>query len=977
LLLFALENAVGQQLITRRLSTAEGLPSSEVYSVMQDSRGYIWFGTDKGLARYDGTNFKVFSTEDGLPSNTIFKVFEDIDSNLWFSTMSDSLVFMNRNTFKPFRYNIVSGTRQSSNILPYIIGVDEQGKHWMNSLFYNTILEERENQNFSWIHSNNQVTPDDGTYYLAKLLPTNGRYQPRSILHQHGMSKEVFDSFEVNTSDSQINVHGPFFAINKVTPNDNSFYFYRTRSDEIFGCHSLGYHVLFNKTKVLSHGMTSIKNISSFYEDKEGNFWLGSPEGVTVFEKGDFSMPPKRFLTGSNITDIIQDDEGNFWFSDLDNGVIMSPNVAVRELITHTEKPLHSVCFRLHKEDLYFSTIEGGIWKIKPDYSIHNVYQDNRRPYDFYPFEFFDNDDICLPGGAIMRDGLVVKEPKSAMAYTADKCMRLINGELVVGISQGVLKYNSSGEIIFDSHRNSQGSALDYEKRTNAILEDGTRLWLGTPDGLMCLKDSVYENFKRFHPALASRIMSLERISDDLIAVGTKGSGLVLFNTKNKTGKQLTVSNGLIGKIVNSIKYHDGHLYVGTNRGMSAIEFSSTWDVKNIRNFDVHNALPSNEINDIAIYNNQIWLATNVGIAYFQIQNFGPNSVPPPIIITTLTANDSTINMTGTIALGSSQRKLSFTYHGISYRASNRLSYKYILKGHNSDTAYTDNKTAYFSNVGPGNHTFYVWAKNEEGIWSNAPASISIKIPRKFTETFVFYTLLSLLLVGLILGMARYMNYRNQLRIGNELKSSELRLQALTALMDPHFVYNTLAAIQNFINSGDHEQSSLFLSKFARLVRQNLQTVRDGVVELEAEIERLNLYLEIEKMRFGDKLNYAINIHDDQDIDALKIPSMILQPFVENAIWHGILPLAGEGKIEINFFVDHEDTIEIYIKDNGPGIDSKQSEKRHHTSISMQVTSERLELLSKMTGKDFFVEAKNREDVEGTVVYIKLPFMNS
>jgi sensor histidine kinase YesM len=208
-----------------------------------------------------------------------------------------------------------------------------------------------------------------------------------------------------------------------------------------------------------------------------------------------------------------------------------------------------------------------------------------------------------------------------------------------------------------------------------------------------------------------------------------------------------------------------------------------------------------------------------------------------------------------------------------------------------------------------------------------------------------------------------------------------LEQQSLNSSMNRHFIFNALNSIQYYINRQDRLSANRYLSSFAKLIRKNLDSSQVNFTTLSDELERLGLYLEIENMRFKDKFEYEINIAESVDEEVVKIPSMLLQPFLENSIWHGILPQEKKGKISVDIDKNELGQMEIRIKDNGIGIHTSQAQKNgkaEHISQGMNITSGRIELLQKITTEKVTLigpfEMKNEwGEVLGTQVTIKLP----
>jgi LytS/YehU family sensor histidine kinase len=229
--------------------------------------------------------------------------------------------------------------------------------------------------------------------------------------------------------------------------------------------------------------------------------------------------------------------------------------------------------------------------------------------------------------------------------------------------------------------------------------------------------------------------------------------------------------------------------------------------------------------------------------------------------------------------------------------------------------------------------------------------------------------------------MIKNKNYQEQLESRNKLV--QLEQQSLNASMNRHFIFNSLNAIQYFINSSDKLAANRFLNRFAKLIRKNLDASnqKKGLVTLQDELERLELYMELENMRFNNRFSYEVNVEEFIETEALHVPAMFLQPFVENSIIHGVLPLknrVGEVKVLVT---DHLDHIRIEIRDNGIGIDQSREVKKDvpgdHKSQGMLITKGRIELLQKFSAKSIVLIGPrqiNEEDgsVKGTQVIFKI-----
>lgn len=291
-----------------------------------------------------------------------------------------------------------------------------------------------------------------------------------------------------------------------------------------------------------------------------------------------------------------------------------------------------------------------------------------------------------------------------------------------------------------------------------------------------------------------------------------------------------------------------------------------------------------------------------------------------------------------------------------------------------------------YSNLPHGKFTFMVKARNVDGPWSE-PAIFSFSITPPFWLTWWFYSLCIIGFLSVVLliyqwriSVIRRNNEREKLIYQSRLLT--LEQQTLNASMNRHFIFNALNSIQYYINKQDRLSANRYLTSFAKLIRKNLDSSSSGnLVSLTEELERLELYLTLENMRFQNKFTYEIIIDEDVDTEAVKIPPMLLQPYVENSIWHGILPMEKPGHIILKIYPENNH-VAIRITDNGIGIatslKSKAKDGNDHVSRGIEITSGRLEVLKKLTNENLQIKgpydlAKNGSEIHGTEVILELP----
>ncbi len=327
-----------------------------------------------------------------------------------------------------------------------------------------------------------------------------------------------------------------------------------------------------------------------------------------------------------------------------------------------------------------------------------------------------------------------------------------------------------------------------------------------------------------------------------------------------------------------------------------------------------------------------------------------------------------------------------FEYIGICLTNPEKVKYKFKLEGFDKSwSPETKETTARYANLAPGKYIFKVTSCNNEGVWDSAPAefSFSILAPIWKRGWFVAGEIISGIILLLILFRLRANAIRKKEaeKLSREIELATNELKALRAQMDPHFIFNSLSSIQSFIMTKDEDSALKYLNKFAKLMRMILSNSEKSSVTIREEIDSLKLYLELEALRWENKFDYEIKISPEVETDFHKIPSMLIQPYVENAIIHGISAKEnGKGKIEIT--ISQTDTYIICtIADNGIGRKKSEELKKNsshpkHESMGMKITNERLEVLNRIHKSNLSVNIIDEEEngiATGTKVEIFIP----
>ncbi len=934
----------------RHYTTSDGLPSTQVQGLMEDSRGYIWTITDRGAAVFNGYDFKMYTMKDGMPTNSVLLINEDQKGRIWFMCNNGAYCFLDGDSIRPYGGNErISALLKDKLAGPFFF--DDADTMWVTTftgiqLFkcYGDSVSE-----FLPAVQNESMAP---TYYLRRV-------------------GEKLVTLQI----------GDVTAENKLVTTDKISYLLSVAGDCKLACSvqveenkwavaGPGGYVVFNdEGDVQAHFNASPYIFSSLDHDRSGNLWLANSNGA--YRLHDYSKDPNEadvFFEGHFITAIIQDRSGNYWFGDRDNGVYFVPSIDMQLYRASDEgKQNKIVSIKKCGNGIYYSDAAGGVFNLGEDVaqSVMHISAPAAVSLDFVQ----------------TKSGDFVVGSNPFLYSVKDNEGKLLNAECVVrrslSLRNGNCVYALSDGLGFSNEKNvwSRIPKSVFKERCNALAEEVNGvLWVGTNNGLFQFKDSISTPVDVVN-SLKARVVDID-FWNGYIVLATRNVGLIFY----KGGKiiQFKEVDGLLSDITDCVVVTgDNELWIGQAGGLQRINILDI-EQRKVSFFKVSDekGLPSNEINDLFFDNGKLYAATNNGLIAFRPDAKSLNASVSLISITGLHAGNEHIEISASIHLQHNQNNIQFEFLALNFRTGDKTVYRFRLLGLHEEWQTTTNPGVDYWSLKPANYTFEVCSRNEDSEWSD-PASVSFTVHPHFTQT-IWFKVLAIVFTLAVIVFSFAIFYRNKKRkFENEAKMLELRQQALNANMNPHFIFNALNSIQHFINTNRSLEANEYLADFSKLIRMNLETNRHSMVSLEDELERLELYLKLEKLRFGDRMTHHIDIGENTSIFNLEIPPMLIQPYVENALLHGILPSNESGVIIIRVRKNvHSYNVEI--EDNGIGIDKSLSGKiSRHESLALRMNEERLKILRQQHRGDFSVKITDRSNMQsnlhGTLVYIELP----
>ena len=941
-----------QQYSFIQYSRAQGLPQTQISSIVQDSRGYLWIGTVGGLSRFNGIEFSNSSKADGLLDNQVNCLFVDSADRIWVGNNGGiSITDGNLTTGYNFQEEL-------SKVSVRCLLIKDENLYMgsrSDGLFYCSLSNIKDSIKEIKRIGDRSSKIRDLMLYKGQLL----------VASDHGLRKLVGDSLvSFQEEFDKLNVSG-------IDHRDNDLWISTIQSG-VF--HYTG-ETITNYNE--QNGGIRTNKTRSVIIDNNGEPWVGTRTGLEHFKGTRFiTFSTNNGLLNDNIKVVYEDLEGDIWIGSDGAGIFKFSGY---RFIALTEKDgLASDLVMSFTEDssgVWVATYGGGI-----------SYYSGNQIVNYEANEMLSNRLIWCSAkdkkGRVWfgtSKGLTINDKRGVHPFQLGKNIDNVritsliehNGKMFIGHRNGLAVYSDDSVYHFD---------VEFKSvRAMHSTTDGSLL-IGSSNGIFVYKNNTFkkveiENDQELYPTY-----SIAYLDSNNFWVGNP-NGLFMISDGKAQKFQLGPSSG--HNFVNFLLLeNDNVLWAGTNHGLHEISVPSFYNHKDliIRNYTPDDGTRSYETNLNAAFKSEsgtLWFGTINGALMFIRGNVEKESKAhnPILNISEIQLSLDKTNWDNycegythnnhlpvNLSLPFQKNHLTFHFIGISHSFPKQVKYQTKLEGFDTQwNPVTQTRFITYSNLQSGQYDFKVRATINEKSWTKEQ-TFSFTINPPFWKTWWFMTLMALLGVAII-----YLIYTIRSRTEEAKRTTEsliyktrlmnLEQQSLNASMNRHFIFNALNSIQYYINRQDKLSANRYLSSFAKLIRKNLDSSNsaDNLVLLTEELERLDLYISLEHMRFQNKFDYEITIDPSLDTDSVRVPAMFLQPYVENSIWHGVLPMKKPGKIEVNILKKNEE-IKFTIEDNGIGINHslelKQSRGISHDSRGMMITSSRINVLRKITKRN-------------------------
>ena len=537
-----------------------------------------------------------------------------------------------------------------------------------------------------------------------------------------------------------------------------------------------------------------------------------------------------------------------------------------------------------------------------------------------------------------------IKKPSSYLNYLDPY---LINRDIILsGTSRGCVKINLNTSK--DSICYVQLSSIIHNLYSDTISK---RIYLATSDGLYYTPDDFHSFFKITDNLLATRINHLTK-KGSLFILSSEEKGLIFWDGKRSWN--INVNNGLASNVCKkALVDKQGNIWVATNKGISKIETKASGEYE-VNNLTTQEGLSSDDIYNLNIIDDEIWIPTESGATKFNTTQWVKNTLPPPIYITGIAVDDSLYKVNAFAEIPYNHNYIKLNYNGLSYKSNGELLYEYRLIGLDTSLKKTKSTQVEFTRLASGEYTFEVKAIKNNTIASPKAAVFSFIIYPPWYKTW-WFVLLSILSTVSIIYLFFWIRFK-RLKAREEEKTklitlvTETEIKALRAQTNPHFIFNALNSISLFVLKNDSDQAQFYLMRFAQLMRDVLENSEHDVIGLGKEFSILKTYMELEVLRFGGKYRFDISIPEDLLNAKIIIPPLLLQPIIENAIWHGLMPLEDRDGLLVLKAKKEGNMVTITVEDNGIGrkksAEIKVGKSSHKTSKGIFMTKNRIGLFN-------------------------------
>jgi len=980
----------------RSFSIENGLPQSQVYDIIQDEIGYLWLGTQGGgICSFDGNTFEIWNEKNGLLSNYINALYSKNDS-LFIGT-DVGLSVKVKNKFYNFKSPKINRFFRVDNIL---LLATQEGMYTYNSsqklkkLNVNAEIDNNAVNDFVfdgvsyWIATNKGLWKTENifdTEQFAKIETENFTalaYDDKQVFAAtfiHGIS--IFDTSDISE---------PFLLrspqrINSMSMHQNNELWIATDNN--------GITIIDNKTYTKKRQITKdnglqVSNVRKIFTDNQSNIWIAtSGAGLYKYFQNNFQHFDDESGLKGNRVHAVHKTKNGVWISSSEAGLSKIDDLGIYHVdsIEGFSNVKIKTIASDEKDNIWAGSDGKGILlritkevdSIAIDRSDSLPVVTNRIPKTVTQNLIF-NTETGLPSNWILK---LIPEQNTIWLATYS------NG--IVKATYDAINYDLKIDNVFGKNY-----GIDDLSLTDISLDHKNRLWYATKNGRLGYIEDDIHTF--LGPVLEDNtaIRTLLFYQKKLY-IGTAGKGIWYTDLKNNKPvfKPLQGDKKIDSKNIYQLIFDDlGYLWVGTERGVDKIQLNPNNEIEDIYHFGRNDGFLGIETCLNAIDKDEqgnIWFGTLYGLTKYTPSIDSKATVKPKISFNDIQVAYKSLdsihlktwtNSNKVLRLEPTQTQLSFSYRTIDLDHPNQVEYRSKLNS-NEWSPWSKEDKQNFAGLQYGSHQFTVQSRNYR--WQESdPIRFNFFINTPLYKKAWFQWLLMGL--SFLLFFVISWSYIRKIRAKSKADKEQLEMQnhllslehkALQLQMNPHFIFNVLNGIKAMANNKP-EKMNATIHSFAILLRETLNNSRKEHITLEQEIKTLHHYITLEQLMATKPFTFDITSNCEYAPDEILVPPMLIQPFVENAVRHGILKGNREGILKVEFATIEEE-LHCKVVDNGIGIFTSQDQKTKmdHQSMALTVTKERLASISDFNALNFSEVKNNDGTVGGTIISFKIPIL--
>ncbi len=921
------QNLWAQQPSFRAITTEQGLPSNEVYAILQDDKGFIWIGCDAGLFRYNGIQFLAYQCPT-QKSKSITGLCKANDGSIYGYNFVGQVFCVKNNEMNELQNLATSPITHITTSHDNMLWIASKGGvYCYNPTTKKSNLYETKDKNKPFL---TQAPPTkvirdafDRIWFIEKFvggLEKNGAFGLHKVIEEPTHTKQ------------EALGHSLVFANQKGTWLISMItnYFYQLKGD------TFNYVDLPILKKALEG-----KKITGVFQEKSNKIWITTFTGVVIY---DFtSNEVSQILEEYAFSYFLIDRDGAYWLTTLYDGLLYMPNVDFKNWQKEPEKILKIAHDNTH---IYFGNTKGELNVLDTKnntISTHKV--PNRADIRSVVYDSLDKAVYFNVNNVLYH----FKENSLSTIYTEAGSVKAF-----AHLPQGYIFATSASTYFLSDFQAKEKQIINQEWGREIAYNPTTKtVWIATNKGLLKLKQANKKWFVEdiLLPNIQILALAFDNTKQRLYVVNFEGK-LYQIETLTTSHHKITPFAYLpAGVQARTVLLEKDMLLIASNQGVWLLDIvQKTWE-----NIGKLEGLISEDVHSITVLANQIWLGTSKGLQSipFQKTNNEPQS---QIFLKNIWVNDQKIPATQYVEL-QYQDEVRIGVEAICYLSADKFRYAYRFKNQ-TNWNYLPANTEFIdiSSFRVGKFSIEIKLLDHQNRNSINTIWLQGEVLPPFWQTLWF---LLLAFLGLVLGVyaviqrSIYLVKRKQARVLKQVMlENELKLWQQTALqtqMNPHFLFNVLNSIKTYIYENDKAKAVLYLSNFANLVRKVLHNSTKTQVSLAEEIEAITLYIDLEAMLLEENFEWHLDISDTIDQHETYLPTFLLQPFVENAFKHGLRHQKGMKKLDITINGDCGALI-IVITDNGIGREKAQTINQHnpqkHTSFATKNIQKRLDVIN-------------------------------